>query len=413
MSSAQQIPKRGNRPVTETCFQGDPMMRYFRKIRILLVLIASLVLALAAFAQVDRATLEGTVTDKSGGAISGATIKIEAIDTGIAVQRSTNSNGYYRFPGIAAGEYTVFTSFRGFKSTAIEGVILQVGQTRTLDVSLDVGDISEKVEVMAQLTPGERSSAESSAVIGKDQIEELPLNGRNWANLTRLAPWAQDDGGGDQRTIRFAGRGRDDNTFSYDGVDATGIQEQAQKAEVRLQISPDAIQEYRVSSALYDAEYGSQSGGQVDVVTKSGTNDYHGSLYGYFRNSEFDARNFNDFDLNGNPALPPFRMGQYGLTFGGPIVKTKAFFFMNYEGLRQYQEVSLVAAVPDPIVQQMALSGPQGANLCPLIQAFPWRQSVVSTLQGFGCNPKFVFPDSTFVNSCPPVCLIGSRFDNF
>jgi len=389
------------------------MMRYFKTLRTLLVVIASLLPASAAFAQVDRATLEGTVTDQSGGAISGATIKIEAVETGISLQRSTNSNGYYRFPGIAAGEYTVFTSFRGFKTTTIEGVILQVGQTRTLDVSLDVGDISEKVEVLAELTPGERSSAESSAVIGTDQIEELPLNGRNWANLTRLAPWAQDDGGGDQRTIRFAGRGRDDNAFSYDGVDATGIQEQAQKAEVRLQISPDAIEEYRVSSALYDAEYGSQAGGQIDVVTKSGTNDFHGSLYGYFRNSEFDSRNFNDFDLNGNPALPPFRMGQYGLTFGGPIVKTKAFFFMNYEGLRQYQEVSLVAAVPDPNVQQSALSGPQGANLCPIIQAYPWRQSVVSKLESLGCPAKFVFPDTAFVSSCPPNCFLGSAFDNF
>ena len=381
--------------------------------RFLAGMFAALLLAGMTFAQVDRASLEGTVTDNSGAVLPGATVKIEAVETGITQEKTTNANGYYRFPGIAVGEYTVFASFRGFKTTAIEGVILQVGQTHTLDVKLDVGEISEKVEVHVELTPGERSSAEASAVISTDQIENLPLNGRNWANLTRLAPWAQDDGGGDQRTIRFAGRGRDDNAFSYDGVDATGIQEQAQKAEVRLQISPDAIQEYRVSSALYDAEYGSQSGGQVDVVTKSGTNDYHGSLYGYFRNSEFDARNFNDFDLNGNPALPPFRMGQYGLTFGGPIVKTKAFFFMNYEGLRQYQEVSLVAAVPDPIVQQMALSGPQGANLCPIFQAYPWQQSVVSTLESHGCTAKFVFPDSAFVSSCPPTCLVASVFDNF
>src|SRR5215472_183397 len=357
------------------------------QLRFLAGLFGALLMAGTAFAQVDRATLEGTVTDQSGGAVAGATVKITAVKTGLTEERTTNGNGYYRFPGIAIGEYTLAATFHGFRTKLLDGVILQVGETRTLDVSLDLGDVTEKVEVNVALTPEERSSAESSAVIGTDQIENLPLNGRNWANLTRLAPWAQDDGGGDQRTIRFAGRGRDDNTFSYDGIDATGIQEQAQKAEVRLQVSPDAIEEYRVSSALYDAEYGSQAGGQIDVVTKSGTNDFHGSLYGYFRNSEFDARNFNDFDVNGNPALPPFRMGQYGITFGGPIVKSKAFIFMNYEGLRQYQQVSLVAAVPDPTVQQAALSGPQGANLCPLIQAFPWRQSVVSTLQGFGCNP--------------------------
>jgi len=390
------------------------MMHKLLQWRILTGFLASLAFAGMVFAQVDRANLEGTVTDQTGSAVAGAMVKIEAVETGITQQRTTNSNGYYRFPGIALGEYTVFATFKGFKTKAVEGVILQVGQTRTLDISLELGDMTEKVEVKVELTPEERSSAEASAVISKDEIENLPLNGRNWANLTRLAPWAQDDGGGDQRTIRFAGRGRDDNNFSYDGVDATGIQEQAQKAEVRLQISPDAIEEYRVSSALYDAEYGSQAGGQIDVVTKSGTNDFHGSLYGYFRNSEFDARNFNDFGINGNPALPPFRMGQYGMTFGGPIVKTKAFFFMNYEGLRQYQEVSAVAAVPDPTVQAAALSGPQGANLCPIIQSYPWRQSAVSTLQGFGCSPKFVYPDTAFVYNCPdPTNCLGTGFDNF
>ncbi|HYA61929.1 MAG TPA: TonB-dependent receptor [Candidatus Sulfotelmatobacter sp.] len=368
----------------------------------------------ALLAQVDRAVLEGTVKDSSGGTIAAADVKILRVATGITEEQHTNSAGYYRFPGVSVGHYTVTVSNSGFKTKVIEGVPLEVGETRTLDIALEVGVVSEKIEISASEDPPERSSAESSAVIGELQIENLPLNGRNWANLTRLAPWAQDDGGGDQRTIRFAGRGRDDNTFSYDGVDATGIQEQAQKAEVRLQISPDAIAEYRVSSALYDAEYGSQSGGQVDVVTKSGTNEYHGSVYGYFRNSDFDARNFNDFDINGNAFLPPFRMGQYGLTFGGPIVKTKAFFFLNYEGLRQYQQVTTVAAVPDPTVQQAALSGPQGANLCPIIQAYPWRQSAVSTLQTFGCTPKFVYPDTAFAYNCPdPTNCLGTGFDNF
>ena len=160
----------------------------------------------------------------------------------------------------------------------------------------------------------------------------MPTNGRNWSTLTILAPWAQDDGGGDQRTIRFAGRARDDNNFTFDGVDATGIQEQAQKSTTRLQVSEDAIAEYRVDSALYDAQYGSQAGGQVDVVTKSGTNDFHGTIFGYLRNSVFDAREFID------PApIPPFRLGQYGFTLGGPIKKDKTFFFLNYEGLRQLQ----------------------------------------------------------------------------
>ena len=375
-------------------------------------LLVSLMLTGLAFAQIDRASLEGAVLDPSGGIVVGAAVKISAVETGISEERTTNSDGYYRFPGIALGEYTVFATFKGFKTKVIEGVTLQVGETRTLNIALEVGELSEKVTVEVEVTPADRSSAESYAVISTEQIENLPLNGRNWANLTRIAPWAQDDGGGDQRTIRFAGRGRDDNTYSYDGVDATGIQEQAQKAEVRLQISPESVSEYRVSSALYDAEYGSQSGGQIDVVTRSGTNEYHGSLYGYFRNSVFDARNFND-PLTG---VPPFRMGQYGMTFGGPIVKTKAFIFVNYEGLRQYQEVSLIAAVPDPSVQQAALlNNPQSANLCPIFQSYPWRKSAVALLQGSGCAPVFVYPDAAFTtgtcNGGP--CDITNSYDNF
>jgi hypothetical protein len=153
----------------------------------------------------------------------------------------------------------------------VEEVILRVGQTRTLDVRLQVGAITETIEVTASNAPSNHTSAEAATVIGTDQIANLPNNGRDWASFTLLAPFAQDDGGGDQRTIRFAGRARDDNNFQIDGVDAGGIQEQAQKSQTRLQISQDAIEEYRVNSALYDVEYGTQAGGQVDIETKSGT----------------------------------------------------------------------------------------------------------------------------------------------
>ncbi|HWO31152.1 MAG TPA: hypothetical protein VNO32_20345, partial [Candidatus Acidoferrum sp.] len=242
-----------------------------------------------------------------------------------------------------------------------------------------------------------RSSAEASTVIDTNQIANLPNNGRDWASFTLLAPFAQDDGGGDQRTIRFAGRARDDNNFSFDGVDAGGIQEQAQKSQTRLQISQDAIEEYRVNSALYDAEYGTQAGGQVDVVTKSGTNDWHGTAFGYLRNSVFDARNFNDFDLNGNPAVPPFRMGQYGFTFGGPIQKDKTFFFIDYEGLRQLQSNTQQFTVPNPSFQQQVLT--RSPQMCTIMQGFPWRASV-GTIGG--CAPRFTYPDSAFQATSDP-----------
>ena len=367
-----------------------------------------LLFATSTLAQTDRATLEGTVTDSTGGSISGANVKVTAMETGISQERKTNSNGYYRFPGLSVGEYTVTVSNTSFKTKVLDHVVLLVGETHTLDVSLDVGAVDEKVEITADPGPAERSTAAAVTVITTDQIANLPVNGRDWSGLTLLAPFAQDDGGGNQRTIRYAGRAIDDNNFNFDGVDAGGIQEQAQKSQVRLQISEDAVAEYRVNSALYDAEYGTQAGAQVDVVTKSGSNEYHGTAFGYLRNSVFDARNFNDFDLNGNAAIPPFRLGQYGVTAGGPIIKNKTFFFLSYEGLRQLQSTTQVATVPSPTLQADILVNGRNGNgpspqMCSILQAFPWRKST-GTLGG--CTPKIVISDGAFL-------ALGSDTDQF
>jgi len=364
----------------------------------------------AAFAQVDRAVLEGTVTDQSGSVIVGANVKAVAVDTGLAEERPTNSKGYYRFPGLAVGNYTVTVTSNGFKTKVTEDVILRVGQTHTLDVQLAVGAINEQIEVKAAAI-ADRTTAEAATVIDTAQIANLPNNGRDWSSFTLLAPFAQDDGGGDQRTIRFAGRARDDNNFSIDGVDAGGIQEQAQKSQTRLQISQDAIEEYRVNSALYDVEYGTQAGGQIDVETKHGTNNWHGTAFGYLRNSVFDARNFNDYNINSQPAIPPFRLGQYGMTIGGPIKKNKTFFFLSYEGIRQLQSIANTFFVPsgiccanptsptDPTMgtpltvsyQQAVLS--QSPQMCEIMRAYPWRASVGSIN---GCTPRFTYPDTAF-----------------
>ena len=366
---------------------------HFSAQRVILILALSTMSVPAAFAQIDRAVLEGAVIDPAGAAIVGASVKVQSVDTGITQEQPTNSRGYYRFPGLAVGSYRVTVTNAGFKTREIEEVILQVGQTRTLDIKLEVGAIAEKIDVKASADPSERSSAEASTVIDTSQIANLPNNGRDWASFTLLAPFAQDDGGGDQRTIRFAGRARDDNNFEFDGVDAGGIQEQAQKSQTRLQISQDAIAEYRVASALYDAEYGTQAGGQVDVVTKSGTNDFHGSLFGYLRNSIFDARNFNDFDINGKPAIPPFRYGQYGLSLGGPVIKNRLFFFLSFEGLRQFAAQTTQVAVPSPGIQQTTLA--TSPQMCSILQAFPWRASTGSI---GNCKPRFVFPDGAFAD---------------
>ena len=180
------------------------------------ILIPVFVIVLASsflMAQVDRAVLEGTVTDASGRVVAGATVKIVAGDTGLAQEKQTNADGYYRFPGLAVGTYTATASSTGFRTMVLTNVRVQVGQTRTLDVRLAIGTKKELVEVTATNAPAERSSAEAATVIAGDQIENLPNNGRDWASFTLFAPFAQDDGGGDQRTIRFAGRARDDNNF--------------------------------------------------------------------------------------------------------------------------------------------------------------------------------------------------------
>jgi hypothetical protein len=384
-------------------------LRHFNSLfalRLTVALSLAFMAGIPAFAQVDRAVLEGTVTDPSGSVIDGADVKVLAVDTGLSEQQRSNSKGYYRFPGLAVGYYKVTISGPGFQTKVVDDVVLRVGQTRTLDLQLLVGGVKEQVEVKAALSPADRVSAEAATVIDENQISELPNNGRDWASFTLLAPFAQDDGGGDQRTIRFAGRARDDNNFSFDGVDAGGIQEQAQKSQTRLQISQDAIEEYRVNSALYDAEYGTQAGGQIDVETKHGTNAYHGTVFGYFRNSVFDARNFNDYDVNGNPAIPPFRMGQYGLTLGGPIQKNKTFFFISYEGLRQLQSITQQFPVPAGLgqnnivansnltYQQLVLT--TSPQMCAIMQAYPWRASAAGAGPISGCSPRFVYPDAAF-----------------
>jgi carboxypeptidase family protein/TonB-dependent receptor-like protein len=324
-------------------------------------------------AQIDRATLAGTVTDPTGAVIRDAKIHAKDQATGLESEAESNSQGAYRVPGLAVGTYTVTVSHTGFATAEFQDVLLLVGQTRTLDARLKVGAVMQKIVVEVAPTALEQTSPELSGVINKQEIQALPVNGRNWASLLLLAPGAIDDGGGDQRTIRFAGRGRDDNNYTMDGVDATGIQEQAQKSTTRLQISEEAVAEYRVSSMLYTAEHGAGAGGQVDLVSKTGTNDFHGSIFEFLRNSMFDARQFTDFDnVTGRPILPPFHLNQYGLSFGGPIKKDKTFFFLTYEGLRQAQTRSLVASLPsDNLLTTIVNTSPP---MGPIVAA--WRLAV-------------------------------------
>src|SRR5215469_14784115 len=327
-------------------------------------------------AQIDRASLNGTVTDSSGAVVPGVKVGATSAETGEETSVVTNQNGIYVIPALPIGAYTVAFSHGGFATVRNEGVVVRVGQRLTLDAQLKVATPTTAVEVRAAAPLLDRNSAEMAGVVGQAAIENLPVNGRNWANLLVLAPGAIDDGGGNQRTIRFAGRARDDNNYMFDGVDATGIQEQAQKSTTRLQVSEDAVEEYRVNSALYDAEYGAGAGGQVDIVTKSGTNQFHGDLFEFLRNSALDSRSFLDIDTDptvvGPTPVPPFRLNQFGGSIGGPIQKDKTFFFVNYEGIRQFRGQTLHAFVPSASLNaQVLATSPQ---MAPIMQAFPAGQ---------------------------------------
>ncbi|HEX8985969.1 MAG TPA: carboxypeptidase regulatory-like domain-containing protein, partial [Bryobacteraceae bacterium] len=307
-------------------------------------------IALSLPGQVDRATLSGTVTDPSGAVITDASVEADSITTGKAREAVTNSAGIYGLPKLAPGTYNITFKKQGFQTVRFESVDIQVGKNVTLDARMNLAPVSTAVDVQAAAPLLERSSADYAGVVDREQIENLPTNGRNWSTLLILTPLAIDDGGGDQRSIRFAGRARDDNNYRMDGIDATGIQEQAQKSTTRLQIPADAVQEYRVGSGLYTAEYGAGSGGQVDVVTKSGSNVFHGSAFDYLRNSVFDSRSFLDLDLDpaatGPTKVPAFRMNQFGGTLGGPLVQNKTFFFASFEAIRQFRGETLHALVP-------------------------------------------------------------------
>jgi carboxypeptidase family protein/TonB-dependent receptor-like protein len=350
-------------------------MRPRLHLELLLILLAGLI-TLPAAAQVDRASLNGTVTDASDAVIPGVRVSAVSLETGEENAVVTNQQGIYVIPALPIGGYTVIFSRDGFRTVRNEGVVVGVGQVLTLDAQMTVATQATTVEVKSTAPLLDRNSAEMAGVVGGASIENLPVNGRNWANLLTLAPGAIDDGGGNQRTIRFAGRARDDNNYMFDGVDATGIQEQAAKSTTRLQVSEDAVEEYRVNSALYDAEYGAGAGGQVDIVTKSGTNQFHGDMFEFLRNSALDSRSFLDIDpdptVTGPTKVPPFRLNQFGGSIGGPIAKDRTFFFANYEGIRQFRGQTLHAFVPSAsFAAQVLATSPQ---MAPIMQAFPAGQ---------------------------------------
>ncbi|HZT38136.1 MAG TPA: TonB-dependent receptor [Bryobacteraceae bacterium] len=329
-----------------------------------------LFVAVPLLAQVDRANLNGTVTDSSGALVPGAKVLAVSRETGLKRETVTGSSGAYSLPALPAGVYDLTISHAGFRAFSVQGIELFVGQTRTIDARLDIGPVNAEVNVQAGVETLERDDAQIGAVIETQQLRDIPVNGRNWATLMMLAPGAINTGGGDQRSIRFEGRARDDNNYMFDGIDASGVQEQPQKADARLNISLESIAEFRVNSAVYTAETGAAGGAQINAISRSGSNAFHGGAFDYLRNSAFDARS--PFDPS---TLPAFRMNQFGGRLGGPIVKDSSFFFVNYEGIRQSLGQTLIGFTPSAAFRsRVAATSP---SLQAIINAYPVGQTPI------------------------------------
>ena len=328
--------------------------------------------AIQAGAQADRAILSGTVTDALGASVAGARVELTDAATGFRRAAVTGDAGSYSIGSLPAGIYKAVFSRASFQTLQYDSLSLLVGENRTLNVQFQIATTTQETHVEASDSPLAQVGAELSGVVATQQLENLPLNGRSWASLMALVPGAVDTGAATTSSIRFVGHANDDNNFQLDGVDQGGVAHQYQNASFRLQVSTEAIAEFRVNASNYGVAEGGAGGGQVEIVSKSGTNSYHGSAYEYFRNDKLDARS--PFDPS---VLPPLRLNQFGASIGGAIVKNKAFFFANYEGLRQSIGQTLIGFVPSDSFRAAALA--QSPQIAPLINAYPHGPIAVSS----------------------------------
>ena len=346
--------------------------------RLLGALLILLCLVSSAWAQWASSGLTGTVSDSSGHGLPGVEVTAVQVATGLERKATSSAEGAYYFPKLPVGSYTVTFELQGFQSLRFNDVRQKLSETRTLSAMLKIAGPTEQVEVLAPPQSLDQTNNTLHAAIERIQAEELPLNGQNWATLTALVPTAVDTGSGpgagNQRSIRYAGRGRDDNNYTYDGVDATYIINQSQLYYVRAALPLDTIEEIRVDPILATAQTGATGGGQVGAASSSGTNRFHGDAYDFLRNSAFDATD--PIDSLNPTHQPPFHLNQYGGSFGGPILRDKAFFFIAYEGYQQDLGQTLIGYVPSPAFRSQVLA--KSPALKPIIDAYPIGQNPTS-----------------------------------
>jgi hypothetical protein len=320
------------------------------------------------YAQVEKATLSGTVMDASGAVIVDAKIQAKNVNTNVTYSGSTDGQGRYVLPEMQVGTYEVSAQKAGFQEIVQTGLVLSVGARPILDFKLPVGRAEQVIEVQSQASRVDTETAAVGQLVSPNQMENLPINGRNFTSLLTLAPGvapvAPTVGGGGQSETVYG----EETNYSVSGSRPVGLAYMLDNTDIRnwldhgagvsvlgTSLGMEAIQEFNILTNTYSAEFGG-TGAAVNAVTKSGTNSFHGSAYEYFRNSVLDAMNY--FDVPGHK--PAFKRNQFGGSLGGPIIKDKAFFFVNYEGLREGLGETSRAVVP---VSLPAVFGAGGFNL--------------------------------------------------
>ena len=307
---------------------------------------------LTVVAQTVSGTILGTVTDSSGSVIPNAKVTIVNEGTGLTRTVQSDSNGEFTAPSLPTGHYTVIAELTGFKTLTLSNIELGVDQRARIDMKLEVGAMTESVSVEATSPLVQTSSSELGTTVQAAQIEALPLNGRNFVNLTRTIPGvlrgipgANIDGAGSlawRASASFSANGQRprDNNYMLDGVDNNETWLQT----VVIFPSVDALDEFKMQTSTYSAEFGRSLGGVVNLQIKSGTNKLRGSAFEFMRNDAFDANNF--FNNRAGRAKPDFKQNQFGGTVGGPVFKDKTFFFGDYQGHRETQGVTALSTVP-------------------------------------------------------------------
>src|SRR6202158_2860998 len=303
------------------------------------------------YGQVAGATLSGVVSDPSGRGIPSAKVSITNVTTGVVRTVETDSDGYYTAPNLLPGSYEITTTAKGFSTLVQKGITLSVGATQALNLSMHIGQASDKVEVSTAVPTVELATSTISGNVDATTVRELPLNGRDWTTLATLqagvdtVPVQQPNQGtapkgnrgyGNQMTI--SGTRPQQNNYRLDGISINDYSNGAPGSVAGLNLGVDAISEFSVLTSNYSAEYGRTSGGVINAITKSGTNQFHGDAFEFLRNSALDARNYFD-----GAKIPAFRRNQFGGSFGGPIRKDHTFFFGDYEGLRESKGITTLA----------------------------------------------------------------------